>query len=61
MQQSYIIALDQGTTSSRALLIDKQGTIVGMQQEEFPQIFRKTFIWDCTISMGLCSTHPGLG
>ncbi|MEO0526080.1 MAG: glycerol kinase GlpK [Bacteroidota bacterium] len=41
MQQSYIIALDQGTTSSRALLIDKQGTIVGMQQEEFPQIFPK--------------------
>ncbi|WP_394748305.1 glycerol kinase GlpK [Spongiimicrobium salis] len=39
MQKQYIIALDQGTTSSRALLIDKEGKIVGMEQEEFQQIF----------------------
>ncbi len=36
---SYIIALDQGTTSSRALLIDKSGTIKGSAQKEFPQIY----------------------
>ncbi len=36
---SYIIALDQGTTSSRALLIDKSGTIIGSAQKEFPQIY----------------------
>lgn len=38
---SFIIALDQGTTSSRALLIDKSGTIVGSAQKEFPQIYPK--------------------
>ncbi len=36
---SYIIALDQGTTSSRALLIDKSGTILGSAQKEFPQVY----------------------
>ncbi|MCK5197430.1 MAG: glycerol kinase, partial [Spirochaetales bacterium] len=36
---SHIIALDQGTTSSRALLIDKSGTILGSAQKEFPQIY----------------------
>lgn len=39
---SYIIALDQGTTSSRALLIDKSGTIAGSAQKEFPQIYPDT-------------------
>lgn len=35
----YIIALDQGTTSSRAVLFDENGSIVGMTQQEFTQIF----------------------
>ena len=35
----YILALDQGTTSSRAILFDHQGTIHGVAQEEFEQIF----------------------
>jgi glycerol kinase len=35
----YIIALDQGTTSSRAVLFDEQGTIQGIAQQEFTQIF----------------------
>ena len=35
----YILALDQGTTSSRAILFDKQGQIAGVAQHEFPQIF----------------------
>ena len=35
----YILALDQGTTSSRAILFDQQGTIHGIQQQEFEQIF----------------------
>lgn len=34
-----ILALDQGTTSSRAILFDKRGAIVGVAQHEFPQIF----------------------
>lgn len=37
----YIIALDQGTTSCRALLVDHNGNIVHTTQEEFPQIFPK--------------------
>ncbi len=39
MIMRYIIALDQGTTSSRAVLIDKTGTIAGSAQKEFPQIY----------------------
>src|SRR6266404_4163317 len=35
----YILALDQGTTSSRAMLFDREGRIAGVGQREFPQIF----------------------
>ena len=38
---SYILALDQGTTSSRAILFDKLGSIVGVSQLEFTQYFPK--------------------
>ncbi len=38
----YIISLDQGTTSSRALLVDREGKIRGMVQKEFKQIFPKS-------------------
>ena len=34
---SYILALDQGTTSSRAIVFDKQGGIVGRGQYPFTQ------------------------
>ena len=37
----YILALDQGTTSSRAILFDHAGSIVAVAQKEFPQIFPK--------------------
>jgi glycerol kinase len=37
--KKYIIALDQGTTSSRAVLVDEKGTIQGVAQEEYPQIY----------------------
>lgn len=36
---SYVLALDQGTTSSRAILFDAGGVPVGTAQREFPQIF----------------------
>ncbi|QZT34853.1 glycerol kinase GlpK [Caldalkalibacillus thermarum TA2.A1] len=39
MDKNYILALDQGTTSSRAILFDKQGQIVGIAQKEFEQIY----------------------
>ena len=35
----YVIALDQGTTSSRCILFDEQGTICSVAQKEFTQIF----------------------
>ena len=37
----YILALDQGTTSSRAIIFDKRGGIVGSAQREFTQMFPK--------------------
>jgi glycerol kinase len=35
----YVLALDQGTTSSRAIVFDRAGSIVSVAQEEFPQLF----------------------
>lgn len=37
--EKYIMALDQGTTSSRALIFDREGHIRSMAQKEFTQIF----------------------
>lgn len=37
--ESYIMALDQGTTSSRCILFDKKGKICSVAQREFTQIF----------------------
>lgn len=39
MMQKYMMALDQGTTSSRCLIFDKAGTIISVAQEEFTQIY----------------------
>lgn len=41
VKQSYILALDQGTTSSRAILFDHDGRIVHLAQKEFTQRFPK--------------------
>jgi len=35
----YVLSLDQGTTSSRAILFDHNGAIVNLAQQEFPQIY----------------------
>jgi glycerol kinase len=35
--QQYILALDQGTTSSRAILFDQDGNVAGVRQQEFTQ------------------------
>ncbi|MFP6659879.1 MAG: glycerol kinase GlpK [Myxococcota bacterium] len=37
----YVMALDQGTTSSRALLFDEAGRVAALSQREFPQHFRQ--------------------
>ncbi len=39
MEKQYILAIDQGTTSSRAILFDRSGAIVGSAQREFTQLF----------------------
>ncbi|MEG1073120.1 MAG: glycerol kinase GlpK [Oscillospiraceae bacterium] len=36
---NYVLALDQGTTSSRAILFDKEQNIMGIAQKEFTQIY----------------------
>ena len=41
MKEKYILALDQGTTSSRAILFDKESKIVHTSQKEFKQYFPK--------------------
>jgi glycerol kinase len=37
----YILAFDQGTTSSRAIVFDKKGSIKAVAQKEFEQIYPK--------------------
>jgi glycerol kinase len=39
MSQQYILALDQGTTSSRAILFDRQGRATAVAQQEFEQLY----------------------
>ncbi|WP_042274094.1 glycerol kinase GlpK [[Clostridium] dakarense] len=41
MEKKYIMSLDQGTTSSRAILFDKEGNIVSSSQKEFTQYYPK--------------------
>ena len=35
----YILSLDQGTTSSRAIIFDEKGSVISVAQKEFTQIF----------------------
>ena len=39
MKKKFVLALDQGTTSSRAVLFNDQGEIQGIAQREFTQYF----------------------
>ncbi len=39
--KKYILAFDQGTTSSRTIIFDKDGKVIHQAQKEFPQIFPK--------------------
>jgi len=41
MSKKYVLALDQGTTSSRAIVFDDRSDIVAVAQKEFTQIFPK--------------------
>ena len=39
--KKYIVALDQGTTSSRAVIFDREQNIVGLAQREYTQYYPK--------------------
>ena len=41
MKQTYVMAIDAGTTSNRAILFDRSGNICSMAQKEFTQYFPK--------------------
>lgn len=41
-QKRYLMALDQGTTSSRCIIFNKKGEIIASAQKEFPQYFPKS-------------------
>ena len=41
MKNTYILALDQGTTSSRAIIFDENSNILTVAQKEFTQFFPK--------------------
>lgn len=59
---AYILALDQGTTSSRALLFSRDGRIAGCVQQEFRQIFPQSAwvehdpneIWQTQLAVAQC-------
>ncbi len=41
MAESYVMAIDEGTTSTRAIIFDHAGNKVADAQQEFPQYFPK--------------------
>lgn len=41
LEKKYILAIDQGTTSSRAIVFDKRGNTIAVAQQEFTQYFPK--------------------
>ena len=57
--EQYLMALDQGTTSSRCILFDKAGTIVSVAQKEFRQYYPKTG-WVEHDPMEIWSTQMGV-
>ncbi|MDN8591137.1 glycerol kinase GlpK [Paenibacillus sp. 11B] len=67
--EKYILALDQGTTSSRAILFNQSGEIVHIAQQEFPQYFPKpgwveqnaNEIWSSILAvMASCLAESGI-
>ncbi len=57
--KKYILAFDQGTTSSRAILFDKAGTIIETAQQEFTQIFPQSG-WVEHDAMEIWGTQSGV-
>ena len=45
MKEKYVLALDQGTTSSRAIVFDKKGSIMDSQQYDGNNTLQKLRVW----------------
>ena len=59
MSKKFVLALDQGTTSSRAILFDQSGKGVGVAQKEFTQIYPKAG-WVEHDAMEIWGTQSGV-
>lgn len=59
VSKKYVMALDQGTTSSRAILFDEEGRIRGMAQKEFTQLYPKPG-WVEQDAMEIWATQMGV-
>lgn len=59
MEKKYVLALDQGTTSSRAILFDRLGNNVGVAQKEITQIYPKAG-WVEHDAMEIWGTQSGV-
>lgn len=59
MDKHYVLAFDQGTTSSRAIIFDHQGVIQGVAQKEFRQIYPKPG-WVEQDAMEIWGTQSGV-
>ena len=57
--EKYIMALDQGTTSSRCILYDRRGNMVSAAQKEFTQIYPQAG-WVEHDAMEIWSTQMGV-
>ncbi len=57
--KKYVLAFDQGTTSSRAILFDKAGSIISVAQQEFTQIFPQSG-WVEHDAMEIWGTQSGV-
>ncbi|MEE0796545.1 MAG: glycerol kinase GlpK, partial [Anaerovoracaceae bacterium] len=57
--KKYIMALDQGTTSSRCIIYDKHGNIISLAQKEFTQIYPREG-WVEHDAMEIWSTQMGV-
>ncbi|WP_213805559.1 glycerol kinase GlpK [Granulicella sp. dw_53] len=58
-ESQYILALDQGTTSSRAMVIDVRGNMLSLAQRPFPQVFPKPgWVEHCPVE--IWSTQSGV-
>ena len=57
--EKYIMALDQGTTSSRCILYDRKGNMVSVAQKEFTQIYPRAG-WGEHDAMEIWSTQMGV-